>query len=176
LTAAIVAGGELDPLVAALDTYEHRFKDLVARRALIEAPGVLSRLRLAAVVTTVIPVFPAVRAVIVLNPTAIPTPITEKELLAVVTRPDPVRACVRRSSPVTGMPLVLPPHRIPIAVDPNKVGAWAMWLYSHHSRLRWRANSDSERDLSPGHRSNGQEHQRQQYCRSRENPHVRSPQ
>lgn len=116
----------------------------------------LSRFRLAAVVTTVIPVFPAVRAVIMFNTTAIPTPITEKELLAVVTRPDPVRACVRRSSPVTGMPPVLPPNRIPIAVDPNKVGTWSTWLHSHHSRLRWRANSDSKRNLSPGHRSNGQ--------------------
>jgi len=33
-----VAGGELDPLVAALDTYERRRKDLVARRATVQAP------------------------------------------------------------------------------------------------------------------------------------------
>jgi hypothetical protein len=40
LTAAIIAGGDLDPLVAALATYEQRRKELEARRASIQAPRV----------------------------------------------------------------------------------------------------------------------------------------
>lgn len=38
LTAAIVAGGELSPLVSALDTYERQRRDLEARLAAIKTP------------------------------------------------------------------------------------------------------------------------------------------
>jgi hypothetical protein len=108
------------------------------------------------VITTVIAVFLAVPAVVVFNPIAVPTPVPDEELLAVVTRLDPACAFVWRSSPVTVMPPVALARRIPVAADPNEVGAWPGRLHPEHSRSRWRTNSESNRDLSSDDRPKGQ--------------------
>jgi len=126
-------------------------------------------------VTTVIAISLAVPMVVVFNPTAIPAPIPEKKLLPVVMGPDPAGALVRRSSPVAIMPCVTAPHGIPIAVDPNEVGVRSRGLHSNHSRFRWRANSDSNRDLRTDCRFNGQQHQCKHDDRPSETPHVGSP-
>ena len=97
---------------------------------------------------TKIPVPVAVPAVVMFKPTAISFPVTPKELLPIMMRHDPAGFRVRRSSPITVMPLVMVPHRIPITLYPHKLGAWSSRQNANHAGSGWRANSDPNRDLT----------------------------
>src|SRR4051812_37912783 len=90
--------------------------------------------------------------VIVSHLPPVPVPVTLKELTSIMMRCDPASGRVRRSSPVTLMPLVFVSHRIPITVDPNVVGARTAGHDSNDAGRRGRTNSDSHRDLSTVYR------------------------
>ena len=77
-------------------------------------------------VTIVIPVIAIVIAIpvmIVRDHTTISFPMSFKKASPFVTRPDPERTGVRRSSPIPRMPAITPADRIPVSVDPNEVRA-----------------------------------------------------
>ncbi len=100
-----------------------------------------------------IPVPVAVPTVVMFDPAATSLPVTHKELLSVVMRSHPTSPRVRWSRPITFMPSVTPSHGIPITDYPHELGAWALRLDVNHTGRRWRANSDSDGDLSAEYRS-----------------------
>src|SRR5262245_1202326 len=61
----------------------------------------------------------AIPAVIVIVPAARARPVAADVHAASVVGLDPVRARVRRSRPVPGMPRIMPSRRIPVAFDPH---------------------------------------------------------
>ena len=90
----------------------------------------------AIIVITEVPASVAVPAVIMFKPAVFSLPVTVEESLSVVTRPHPASPWVRRPSPITFMPAIMPSDRIPIALDPLIVGAG---LGRHAVRTRrWR--------------------------------------
>jgi hypothetical protein len=91
-------------------------------------------------VTIMVPV------VVVFNSTSLPGPVTRKVLRAIVVRRNPNGSQIRTSSPVTLVPAILVPHRIPIAFHPHKIWPRLRRL-KHYARWRWRPNHDSDRNL-----------------------------
>jgi hypothetical protein len=74
-------------------------------------------------------------------------PIALKEPLSIVTGHDPVSSDVRRPSPITIVPFVVVSNRVPIALDPEKVGPGACRAEVNDTRRRRGTNSDSNRHL-----------------------------
>src|SRR5580704_12715987 len=81
---------------------------------------------------------------IVLDPAAGAIPITFVEISAVVHGSDPGRTYIRRTRPVSVMPPVATPDRVPISPNPCVTGAGIYW-YCNNSGRRRRANCDSNR-------------------------------
>ena len=84
-------------------------------------------------------------------------PVAAVEAAAFVAWADPVRAGVRRTSPIAAMPNVVVVHGIPVAFDPNKLGARAN-RNDIMPRRRRRPNLDSDGDLGSRVVSAKQEH------------------
>ena len=105
-----------------------------------------------AVTTTIViarpevPVAPPIPVVIVVPPTSVTVPIPGEVSASVVARGDPAGSRVRRAGPITGVPLVMVPHRIPIARDPSKFRAGAR-QNPHNTWRRRCANLDSNGNL-----------------------------
>jgi len=92
------------------------------------------------VVTAVVPVPVMVPTVIMFNPAAMYLPVALKEPLPIVVPRHPASSLVGRLSPITVMPLVIPSHGIPIALDPNELRSWWRRLNVDHAGRRWSAN------------------------------------
>jgi len=69
-----------------------------------------------------VPIMVAVPSVIVLESTPAAVPVAVIEQSAFITRPDPTRALIRRPAPVTLVPSIVVPYRIPIPVHPKNPG------------------------------------------------------
>ena len=95
-------------------------------------------------VMMVVAVAIVIPAVIVLETPVRPVPVTCVELLAIVVRPNPARACIGRLSPITFMPAVVLSHRIPIAFHPQEVRTGTNRVNANDMRWRWRSDSDSD--------------------------------
>src|SRR5579883_467405 len=79
----------------------------------------------------------AVPAVVVLAPSVVAIPVTREVPAALITRSNPPRAAINRQRPITGVPLVVISHWIPVALHPNVVRAGAGGQNLDHAR-RWR--------------------------------------
>lgn len=95
--------------------------------------------------------------VIVIDMAMISIPISCIKLLSIMARFDPMSPLVRRACPITVMPLIAMPDRIPIAVDKCVTGARAPRHNANHTRTWRRTNSNADRDLRLRHRCAGQQ-------------------
>jgi hypothetical protein len=95
-----------------------------------------------------VPVLVPVPMVIVLIPAAIPIPIPYKILPTLMAWPNPPSARIWRPSPVTLMPFIVSPRRIPIALDPDEFRTRARWKNPNHPGRRRRPDIDSDGNLS----------------------------
>ena len=90
-----------------------------------------------AIVFAPIAVAVAVPAVIVLPPSVVAIPVTGEVPAALITRSNPPRAAINRQRPITGVPLIVISHGIPVALHPNVFRAGAGRQNLDHAR-RWR--------------------------------------
>src|SRR5689334_7432870 len=88
-----------------------------------------------------------VPAMIVLEAPALAFPIPREEPRAVMMRPNPDGALVRRTSPIPFVPVVAPFHRIPVALHPNEIRSRCGRLHHNHAWSRWRADIHSDRNV-----------------------------
>jgi hypothetical protein len=105
---------------------------------------------------TIIAVMVAVPVMVVFPPAVIAIPVPFKESLSVVAGTNPTCAGIGRTSPVTLMPLVVVPHRIPVSFHPDEFRAWSWWKHPNNSRRRWRSDHDSNRHLAERKRPGNQ--------------------
>jgi hypothetical protein len=85
-----------------------------------------------------VPVPIPIPMVIVLKTATIPIPIPYEKLPTIMMRWNPTRAHVRRPCPVSLVPFVVPPDRIPIALDPDEFRARGRRKNANHTRRRRR--------------------------------------
>jgi len=88
--------------------------------------------------------------VVVIAPTSVAIPIPGEVEAPFVTRGNPTGVGVHGASPVTGVPLVVFFHWIPVALDPHKLRLGSRWQNPDNARGRRRANVDSDRYLGEG--------------------------
>jgi hypothetical protein len=120
--------------------------------------------KLVAVVVAKIAVAVAVPVMVVFALAAIAVPVAIKEALSVMVRRHPACARINCASPVSGMPLIVSSHWIPVAFHPDEFRAWTSRQNPNHPRGRWRADSNSDRNLAEHGSSNQeQEHQHKQF-------------
>lgn len=86
----------------------------------------------------------SVPPVIVLEPAAVPFPISREKLLPIVMRTDPSSARIGRPGPVSFMPAIVASHRIPVAFDPYKFRSRAWGQRVINPGRRWRSDSDAQ--------------------------------
>ena len=98
-------------------------------------------------VPAIIPVVVMVPMVIVFDAAVLAFPIAIKEPFPIVMGVYPASTGVRRPSPITFVPPVVPSHRIPIALHPYEFRAWSWRQNVNHARRRRRANLDANRNL-----------------------------
>jgi hypothetical protein len=85
--------------------------------------------------------------VIVINMAVISVPVSCIKLLTIVVRSDPSSPLIRRSCPITVMPLIVISYWIPITVDIRVTRTRAPRHNVNHTGAWWRTNSNAERDL-----------------------------
>jgi hypothetical protein len=95
--------------------------------------------------------------VVVLNPPAIAFPIASVVLAALVSWAHPTCTGIRRTSPISAMPLVTVSYWIPVPIDPYEVRSWPH-RGNPNNRRRRRADSHSYRDLSHRWKRTKQKH------------------
>lgn len=98
----------------------------------------------------------AIPVMVVVNPSAVSTPIANVILAAFVARADPRGAFIGRPSPIAFMPSVAPAFRIPIPVYPIVIRTRGVWTYANHPGTRRLTNPDSHGYLSVDCRRSGQ--------------------
>jgi hypothetical protein len=100
------------------------------------------------IVVPEVPVATPIPMVVVLPPTGVAVPIPGEVSASFVSRRDPAGSRVRWAGPITGVPLVVVPHGIPIALDPSKFRAGARRQNPDNTWGRRCANLDSNGNLS----------------------------
>jgi hypothetical protein len=103
-----------------------------------------------------IPVSVPVPTVVMLPAAAISLPVTREVSISIMMRTYPASTGIWRPRPITPVPLVMPSHGIPIALDPDEFGS-GTHRHRNHTGRRWRADSDSNRHLSGERRYADQE-------------------
>jgi len=88
-----------------------------------------------------------VPAMVVVDPAALAFPVAVKESFSVVASRHPAGTFVRRPSPITFVPPVVPAHRIPITRYPHELRAGSLRQNANHASRRRRTDSDSNRNL-----------------------------
>ena len=109
-----------------------------------------------------VPIVVTVPVVVMVEPAPIAFPISREKLPAVVTRPDPTGARIRRQRPVSRMPSITSVRDVPVAVDPDIVCSRAHRLNPYHARWRWRTDLNPNRDLAEN-TSCGQQSKRNEF-------------
>ena len=96
--------------------------------------------------TIVIAVVVAIPMMVVLEAAVGAVPVAAVEATAFMARADPMRAGIRRTSPVTAMPDVIAVGGVPISLNPNELRTRTDRDNIMSGRRR-RANLNSDRDL-----------------------------
>src|SRR5262245_33601010 len=97
-----------------------------------------------------IPTSISIPVVVVIAPTSVTVPISGEVAAPFVTRGYPTGIGVCGAGPVTGVPLVVFFHRIPVALHPDKLGSGSRRQNPDNARGRRRANLDSDGYLGEG--------------------------
>jgi hypothetical protein len=120
-------------------------------------------------VAVAVPIVPAEIAVAVAVPmmvvvaaATVSIPVAFKKAFSVMTRPNPARAGIRRTGPISVMPPITIPGGILVSVYPPKIGAGTRREDADNSWRRRRANSYSDGDLRAADQSAGQKHRYQE--------------
>ena len=131
---------------------------MIAFAVMISIPAMVSVaiMASASVMFPEIAVSVVVPTVIMFNPAVFSLPVTLKESLSVVMRPHPASPWVRRPSPITFMPAIMPSDRIPVALYPHELGSGGRRQNSNHAGRRRRPDGDPNRDLSTEYRQGKQ--------------------
>jgi len=95
------------------------------------------------VIAVAITVVVMVPMVIMFKSAMLPVPIPRKILCAVMMRWNPARANVGWPRPVTLMPFIVSPYRIPVALDPNEIRTRGGRKNANHAGRRRRPDIDS---------------------------------
>jgi hypothetical protein len=103
-----------------------------------------------------------VPTVVVGDSAAIAIPVAFIEKRSIMSRSHPVCAGVRRTGPVSAVPLIMMAHRVPIAPCKGLAGAETSRLNPDDPRPRRRADSHSDGKLRE-HSSRCQQHQHKQF-------------
>jgi hypothetical protein len=122
-------------------------------------------------ITVPVPVPIPVPVMVMLPPAAISVPITGEVSFSIVMRSYPASTSIRRLRPIARVPFVMVSHRIPVALDPDEVGARS-YRHGNHARRRWSADPDSDRHLSAVRRYADNQEQRGKQCCPKEASHV----
>jgi hypothetical protein len=120
---------------------------------------------------TIIAVSITVPVVVMLDPPAVPFPVTLKVFPALITRSQPKSARIWGPSPITVMPFPMVSYRIPITLDPHIFGSGCGWNNENFARRWRRADPDVDGDLSAKERQTGQKRYADQ-CHHNEILHV----
>jgi len=132
-----------------------------------DQPVLLAVVVVVVLVSAVVPVASVpVPFVIVINTAAISVPVSYIKLLSIVVRFDPSSPLIRRSCPISVMPLIVISDWIPITVYIRVTGTRAPRHNANHTRTRRRTNSNAERDLSLRCRCTGQQDDGEQQRRA----------
>ena len=103
------------------------------------------------ILVSAIPVMVAITVAIpfvaMLKAASIAFPVAVEIESALVPWTHPAGAGIRSASPITFVPAVMSVRGIPIAVNPDKVGARRGTWLNYHSRRGRRANPDADTDL-----------------------------
>ena len=113
--------------------------------------------------TIVVPLSTAIRAMVVIEPAPVSVPVAQVKLPAVISRPDPPGAPVRRACPVSVVPTIVVAGGIPITIDPEELRSRSTRQRAHHARRWGRADSEAERYLRVGDRPKAEQHGHHQY-------------
>ena len=89
----------------------------------------------------------AIPFVTMFDSTARAFPVAMVEPLAIMAWSDPASALIRRQSPVTFVPAVMMASGVPISVNPNISGPGLRRNFVYDVPWRWRADSDTYRNL-----------------------------
>ncbi len=108
------------------------------------------------IVITEVPASVVVPAVIMFKPAVFSLPVTAIELPPIVMRHHPASTRVRRPSPITFMPAIMPSDWIPVTLDPQELGSGGRRQNSNHAGRRRRPDGDPDRDLSAEYRQGKQ--------------------
>lgn len=100
------------------------------------------------IVVSVIAIVIAVPMMIVFAAAALAIPIASEELRPIVVGGDPSGPSIWRPRPITVMPAVVSPDRIPIAVHPKIFGTGSRRKNPNHARWWRRTDCDSDGYLS----------------------------
>ena len=100
--------------------------------------------------------------VIVFDAAVLAIPVSGEELTAVMAGSYPTRPGIRRTRPVSVVPLIVSAHRIPVAIYPEEIRPRCVGSHSHDARGWRRSDSDAQRDLRV-ERSPGQKQQCEQF-------------
>ena len=84
--------------------------------------------------------------VVMLDVVRILDPVAGEELTAVMARTDPNEALARRAAPIAVMPDIAVTHGIPVAGDPNEIGARSRGTHVNDTRRRRRPDNDADAD------------------------------
>jgi hypothetical protein len=87
--------------------------------------------------------------VIVLHTSLFAFPISVVESFAIVARPDPAGAFIRRATPIPFMPAIMAADWIPIAANPGEFRGGLRGKYSNDTRFGRPANPDTDHYLGP---------------------------
>jgi hypothetical protein len=99
------------------------------------------------VVVSKIAVMVTIAVVVMTDLAMIAIPVTGEVLLPVMVRLHPMCACIGRTRPVSLMPFIMAPYRIPVATHPYVAFARASRLNMNDANRRRRPDSDSRRKL-----------------------------
>src|ERR1700682_2340790 len=110
---------------------------------------------LAAVVIPIIALALTVPMMVVLDAAALTVPVAMIEALSIVARSHPAGGRVYRAAPIPGMPTIVAPYGIPVAVYPGEFRTWTGRENADDSWGWWRPDLDSDGNLGE-HKSAGQ--------------------
>jgi hypothetical protein len=86
----------------------------------------------------------AIPVMVVLHAAALAVPVSDEVAPPVVAGSNPSRGRVGHARPITVMPFVVIPDRVPVAIDPNAIGTGTDRTDAQHAGRWWRPYCDSD--------------------------------
>src|SRR5258708_929036 len=123
------------------------FRIRLSARDLVTVVVMLVAMPIVLAITAIIAVPIAIPFVAVLKAAAIALPIAVVIETAFEAWTNPARAGIRGTRPITLVPAVMSMHRIPVALNPDKIRVRRRRWLMNHPRVRRRTNPDANTNL-----------------------------